>query len=74
MTLLSKLNILLSVTQHVDESKKVDPEKVKDVGYDLMIFYKQSFPWAILSPSVHQMCAPSWGLFLLTSEGPIAKY
>ena len=53
---------------------KVNPEEVKDVGYELMIFHKQSFPWAMISPSVHQMCAHSWELFVLTGGTPIAKY
>jgi hypothetical protein len=73
-TLLSKFNILLSINQHVDVSKKVDPDKVKEVGYGLMIFHKQTFPWAMLSPSVHQMCAHAWELFMLTGGSPIAKY
>ena len=58
-TLLSKFNVLLSVTQHVDPQNVVDPEAVRRVGYDLMVFFKQSFPWAMLTPSVHQMCAHS---------------
>ena len=38
--LLSKLNVLLlSITQHVDSTKKVDPEKLKDLGYELMFFF-----------------------------------
>ena len=59
-TLLSKFNILLSINQHVDVSKKVDPDKVKEVCYGLMIFHKQTFPCAMLSPSVHQICAHAW--------------
>ena len=72
--LLSKFNVLLSITQHVDSTKLVDPEKVKDLGYGLMIHHKQSFPFAMISPSVHQMCAHSHELFRLTNGEPIAQY
>ena len=73
-TLLSKFNVLLSITQHVDPQNVVDPEAVRRVGYDLMVFFKQSFPWAMLTPSVHQMCAHSWELFVITKGLPIAVY
>ena len=49
-------------------------EMVKQVGQDLMVHYKTSFPWAMISPSVHQMCAHSWELFKLTEGKPIAIY
>ena len=42
-TLNSKL-MLLKLCQHVDVSKKVDPDKVKEVGYGLKIFHIQTFP------------------------------
>ena len=54
--LLSKFNIMLKISQQCDLTKKVDPIKVKELGHDLMIFIKQKFPFAMLSPSVHQMC------------------
>ena len=72
--LLSKYNIMLSLTQQVNSSKTVDPLKVKEVGYDLMIFLRQSFDWAMITPSVHQMCAHSWELFVVTEGKPIAKF
>ena len=72
--LLSKFNVLLSITQHVDSQKIVDTEVCKSIGYDLMIFFKQSFPWAMITPSVHQMCAHSWELFVMTEGSPIAVY
>ena len=34
-------NIMLSLTQ-VNSKKSVDPQKVKEVGYDFMIFLRQS--------------------------------
>ena len=39
-----------------------------------MILHKQTFPWAMLSPSVYQMCAHAWELFMLAGGSPIAKY
>ena len=71
--LLSKLNVLL-ITQHVDSTKLVDPEKVEDLGYGLMIHHKQSFTFAMISPSVHQMCAHSHELLRLNNDEPIPQY
>ena len=73
-SLLSKINVFLTITQSVDNAKKVDPLKVKDLGHDLMVFHKTSFPWAMISPSFHQMAAHSWELFQITDGAPIAKY
>ena len=39
--LISKINVFLSLTQHVDVLKKVDPQKVRNLGYELMVFHKQ---------------------------------
>ena len=47
---------------------------MKELGNNLMVFFKQKFPFAMISPSVHQMSAHSWELFLLTNGGPIAIY
>ena len=72
--LLSFINMMLSVTQQSDSSKIANPDSVKKLGYSLMIHYKRSFPFATISPSVHQMCAHSWELFELTNGMPIALY
>lgn len=52
----------------------MDIVKLKQLGYDLMVHYKQNFSFAMISPSVHQMCAHSWELFSLTEGKPIALY
>ena len=70
--LLSKFNIYCTVVQQVDH--KVDPEKVRNLGSDLMIFHKEAFPWAMISPSVHTMCAHYWELYHMNDGSPIAAY
>ena len=72
--LLSYFNRMLSITQSSDMSRVVDVEKVKALGRDLMIHYKRSFPWAMISPSVHQMAAHSWELFAMNGGKPIAVF
>ena len=58
-TLLGYFNKMLSITQQSDLTRTVKVEVVKQLGLDLMIHYKTGFPWAMISPSVHQMCAHS---------------
>ena len=65
---------MLSITQNIDSRKIAIPEKVRAIGYDLMLFHKQAFPWAVIPQTVHQMCAHSWELFVLTEGKPIARY
>ncbi len=72
--LLAHFNKMLSLTQNVNTLRKVDPAKVKEFGYNLMIHHRQTIPWANISQSVHQMCAHSWELFLITDGKPIARY
>ena len=72
--LLSYFNKMLSITQQCDSSKIVKPDMVKDLGRDLMIYYKQSYPFAMISPSVHQMSSHSWELFIVINGLPIATY
>ena len=72
--LLSYFNKMLSLTQQCDVTKVVKVDMVRNLGLDLMVFYKQKFPFAMLSPSVHQMCAHSWELFAMTGGRPIALY
>ena len=72
--LLGLFNIMLSITQRCDYSKLVIPEKVQSLGTKLMLFHKSSFPFAFLSPTVHQMCGHSHELFEMTDGKPIAVY
>ena len=73
-TLLQKVNMVLAVTQQVDMSKIAIPEKVREITLDLMIFHKRSFPWAMLSPTFHSMCAHDWELFRLSQGQPIGIF
>ena len=72
--LLRLFNVFLSVSQHVDPLKVAIPLKVKELGIDLMVFHKKSFPWAYLPPTVHSMCGHNWELFQITNGAPIAIY
>ena len=72
MELLCRINIYCTVVQQVNH--KVDPDKVRALGYELMIFHKEAFPWAMLSPTVHTMCAHYWELFQINDCSPIAEY
>ena len=65
---------MLSITQSSDIYRVVDVEKAKALGKELMIHYKRSFPWAMISPSVHQMASHSWELFSMNDGKPIAIY
>ncbi|CAL4126706.1 unnamed protein product, partial [Meganyctiphanes norvegica] len=65
---------MLSITQQCDMTRIVKVDMVKQLGQQLMVFYKQNFQFAMISPSVHQMCAHSWELFSLTDGFPIAVY
>ena len=71
---LSNFNKLLPITQCSDRHKVVHAVKVKELGQQLMVHYKLNFPFAMLSPSVHQMAAHSWQLFEMVSGQPIAVY
>lgn len=72
--LLSFFNKILTITQQCDPTKIVSVEMVKQLGQDLMVHYKRSFPFAMISPSVHMMAAHSWQLFQMTEGKPIAVY
>ena len=72
--LLSYFNKILTITQQCDTTKIVRVDMVKQLGQALMIHYKQSFPFAMISPSVHMMAAHSWELFQMTEGKPIAVY
>ena len=72
--LLQQFNMVLAVSQHVDTSKIAIPLKVKELTKDLMVSFKTSFPWAMLSPSAHSMCGHNWELFEITNGTPIAIF
>jgi hypothetical protein len=74
LKLIGLINQMLSITQHTDSSKLVKPHMVKLLGYETMVHIKKCFPFAMISPSLHQMCAHSWELFEITEGNPIAIY
>eukprot|EP00795_Rhopilema_esculentum_P005009 gene5009-115_t len=45
---------------------------VKSLGQQLLVYYKQHFPFAMIAPSVHQICAHSWEMFSLRNGKAIA--
>ena len=59
---------MLSVTQQCDRVSLAIPERVRQLGLSLMTFHKQRFPFPMITPSVHQMCAHLWELFQMTEE------
>lgn len=61
--ILGLFNQLLTVTQSCKTDKEVNPEAVRSHGIRLMQAIKHSFPWANLTPTVHQMAAHNWELF-----------
>ena len=72
--LLELYNVVLSVCQNVDPAKRVIASKIGALCTELMVFEKKSFPWAMLSPSVHSMCGHNPELFRITEGSPIAIY
>ena len=69
---LHKMNIFIAVSQQVGQI--VDPIKVKELGYEIMCFVKDAFPFVMFVPSVHQMLAHNWELFELTGGRSISEY
>ena len=78
--LISKLNIILHVTQSVDEGKTVNTQKFKQFGIDIMSDIRSNFldqngqSWITIIPTVHQLCAHSWELFVMNMGKSIAKW
>ena len=72
--LLQLYNMVLSVSQTVDPSKRAIPTEVKALCQELMMFEKTSFPWSMLSPSIHSMCGHNWELFELNLGESIAIF
>lgn len=77
---LSYFNKILTITQSVCETKKVNSSKVRDLGINLMNLLRTGFcdtagkSWIIISPSVHQLCAHSWELLEILDGGSLGKY
>ena len=72
--LLGFFNKLLSVTQRCDSNMIAIPDRVTQLGTALMVHIKEAFPFAMITPSVHQMAAHSGQLFELTEGKSIAVY
>ena len=76
--LLRDVNIILTVTQGSRDD--VDTQKLKQLGIDIMSHLKTSFLttrnklWIAVNPSLHSMCAHSWELFTICTDGPLAQY
>lgn len=51
--LLRLLNIFISLVQDCDISKKPNSAKLKELGIEIMMFHKTSFPFARITPTVH---------------------
>ena len=60
--LLQFFKVFLSIIQRKTD-RKADVSKVSTYGTQLMLHLKISFPWAVIGPSVHQICAHAWELF-----------
>ena len=72
--LLSYINKMLSVTQQSDQSKIAIPDIVQKLELVLVLYHKTAFPFAMITPSIHQMCAHSWELFAMIDGKPITIY
>ena len=78
--MLQMFNVLLRLTQSVDNKKTVDCEKVKNLGIQLMLHIKNNFlnekgqSWVMIIPTVHALCAHSWEMFQMNEGGSIAKW
>ena len=72
--LLRLLNIFISLVQDCDISKKTNSAKLKELGIEIMMFHKTSFPFARITPTVHMMLAHTHELFSLNEGRPISLY
>ena len=72
--LLSYFNKILIVTQRTEQTKKVNIQQLKQLGIELMACYRNYFPWAYMSPSVHQMAAHAWELFEINNGKSISMW
>ena len=77
---LSMTNVILTITQSVNPSKKVKIEDFKRLGIELMLHLRTNFldekglPWVMIIPSFHQMVAHGWQLFQMNAGESIAKW
>ena len=68
------LNKNLSCLQHCDQSKRVRSDKVRELGKKIMLFHREKFAFAKITPTLHQMCAHTFELFEINKEAPISVY
>ena len=73
LELLKYFNKMLTVVQHASPNV-VNIDKIKYLGIDLMRHFKQNFPWAVISQSVHQMAGHVWELYQLNNGQPISAW
>ena len=79
-TFLSLMNIILTVAQSVNATKKVRIDALKGLGIELMLHLKNVFinekglSWVMIILSFHQTCAHSWELFKWNGGHSIAKW
>lgn len=72
--LLCLFNKMLTIIQSCNTTLTAIPNKVQELGTALMVHIKEAFPFAVISPSIHQMAAHSGQLFEMTDGKPIAIY
>ena len=74
--ILLRLSALVKVIN--SQKRKVNVDKVRQLGQEVYLKLVQCFPWAMISPSVHRILAHSWevmqincgyGLGSLSEEG-----
>ena len=60
---------LFSLVKVINSQKrKVDVDKVRQIGQQVYLELVQLFPWAVISPSVHRILAHSWEVILLNDS------
>ena len=50
------------------QKRKVDVEKVRNLGQQVYLQLVQLFPWVVVTPSVHRILAHSWEVMLLNDS------
>ena len=50
------------------QKRKVDVEKVRELGQQVYLQLVQLFPWVAVTPSVHRILAHSWEVILLNDS------
>ena len=60
---------LFSLVKVINSQKrKVDVDKVRQLGQQVYLELVQLFPWVVISPSVHRILAHSWEVILLNDS------